>query len=85
MAENHVKKPMRTDLGTHQVTPGSGGDNYSGEASSVFGSNRTVNHEPPKVIRWDDLAGGDRTVLIEFNELQYQLRLTKAGKLILTK
>lgn len=85
MAENHVNKPMRTVLGAHQVAPGSGGDNYSGQASSAVGGNRTVNHEPPKVIRWDDLAGGDRTVLIEFNELQYQLRRTKAGKLILTK
>lgn len=85
MAAKHFKKPMQTDSRPSQLGPGSGASSSAADASSARVVNRTASHESHRVIRWDDLAEGNRTVRIELNELQYQLRLTKAGKLILTK
>ena len=39
----------------------------------------------PRAIRSDDLLAGEREVAILHNDDTYRLRLTAAGKLILTK
>jgi len=41
--------------------------------------------EGPRVLRSTDLLAGEREVTIRHNEETYRLRLTAAGKLILTK
>ena len=38
-----------------------------------------------KIVAFEDLSGGQKVVLIHFNGQQYRLRLTKSGRLVLTK
>ena len=38
-----------------------------------------------KIISFSDLAGGKKNVFIDFHGQQYRLRLTKSGRLVLTK
>ncbi|WP_425617211.1 hemin uptake protein HemP [Anatilimnocola sp. NA78] len=41
--------------------------------------------QKPRVYRSDELFGGDREIWIEHGDLQYRLRITSAGKLVLNK
>ena len=38
-----------------------------------------------KIVSFEDLARGQKVVVIDFNGQHYRLRLTKFGRLVLTK
>ncbi len=40
---------------------------------------------PERVVCFEDLAQGDKVVVIDFQGNHYRLRLTKSGRLVLTK
>jgi hemin uptake protein HemP len=41
--------------------------------------------EPPRIIRAEELFGGQREVWIDLGGVRYRLRITRRGKLILQK
>jgi hemin uptake protein HemP len=42
-------------------------------------------NDPPRIIHAEDLFAGRREVWIQHGDQRYRLRITAAGKLILTK
>ncbi len=46
---------------------------------------REVDSQRPRIVRSDELLQGARELWIEHGEEMYRLRLTRAGKLYLTK
>lgn len=57
----------------------------SAESSSVGGAAERPPTADPQVVAFEDLAEGQRMVLIRHQGEEYRLSLTKSGKLVLTK
>jgi hemin uptake protein HemP len=55
------------------------------EPTSGSSSNNPAPTDSPRVITTEELFAGTRELLIQHGDQQYRLRITAAGKLILTK
>lgn len=55
------------------------------ELAELGGGEASAGFDNRKIVSFEELAGGQKTVIIDFHGQHYRLRLTKSGRLVLTK